>query len=128
MNIQLIWDEPFENAVLWQFEGFIGVVDYMPYMNDSIGRAMIDPDTRYDMVLDMGGAIPLPNRPFRYIAQAIIGAPPNLKLVACASTNPLTRAVIQNTLGREPLLAGRFALYNTYQAACDAVAAARQGD
>lgn len=128
MHIQLMWDEPFENVVQWNFEGAFGVIDYMPPMNDSIGRAMVEPDARHDVVLNMGGAIPLPNRPFRYLVQAINGAPPNLKLVACASTNPLTRAVIANTLGREPSLNGRFALLPSYDDACHLIQQSRQGD
>ncbi|MEO0564119.1 MAG: hypothetical protein AAF125_18585 [Chloroflexota bacterium] len=104
MQITLHMDEPRENCVLWRFEGFIGVIDYMPPMNDSIGRAMIDPDTDYFVVLDMGAAMPFPNRSFGRVAQPIIGAPPNLKRVVIASTNPLTRLLIAITLGREPLL------------------------
>lgn len=128
MRVQLIWDEPFENMVLWKFQGVFGMINYLPFMNDSISRAMVEPETRYDVLLDMGAAIPLPNSRFRYLAQAIIAAPPNLKLVVCASTNPLTRIVINATLGREPMLKERFILVTSYQAARDVITASRSRD
>lgn len=128
MHVELLWDEPFPNTVLWRFEGAVGMIDYLPPMNDSIGRAMVEPDTRYDVLVNMGWAVPLPNRPFRYLAQAIVGAPPNLGLVVCASENPLTRAVIAATLGRDPSLAGKFLLFGSYEAARDTIQAARAAD
>jgi len=104
MKIDLVWNEPIPNCVLWRFSGAVGIVDYLPTMNDSITRAMLNPDENYAMLLDMGWSVPLPNRSFAMIARPIIGAPPNLKRVVIAAANPLTRAVIALTLGREPTL------------------------
>ena len=89
---------------------------------------MIDSDTRYDVIVNIGAAMPLPNRPFRYLAQTINGAPPNLKLVVCASSNPLTQALIRLTLLREESLGGRFCLVDTYAQAQDLVRQSRGAD
>ncbi|MEM6527076.1 MAG: hypothetical protein AAF653_02215 [Chloroflexota bacterium] len=117
MRVDITLDEPLENVILWNFTGVIGVMDYMPPINDSITRAMIDPDTRYDAIINIGMAMPLPNRPFRYVAQPLIGAPHNFKFVVCVIHNPLTRVLIAMTLEREPLLRERFFVVNALDAA-----------
>jgi hypothetical protein len=107
MHIQLHLNEPHDNCITWTFHGGIGVVDYMPYMNDSIQQAMIEPDEDWYMLLQMGWTMPFPARSFAMVARPIIGAPPNLKRVVMLTKNPLTRALVALTLGREPLLAER---------------------
>jgi len=107
MHIQLHPHEPHETCITWTFHGGIGIVDFMPYMNDSIQQAMIEPDNDWYMLLKMGWTMPFPNRSFAMVARPIIGAPPNLKRVVLVIQNPLTRAIVIATLGREPLLAER---------------------
>ncbi len=119
MTIQLIWDEPVPNCITWEFERFISIVDYMPYMNDSIQRAMIEQDEDFYVLLNMGWSMPFPNRSFKLVARPIIGAPPNLKRVIIASSNPLTRTLINLTLGREPMLKETLRVVGSYAAALD---------
>ncbi len=117
MQVSMDWDAELDNVLVWQFNGFIGVVHYLPLMNDSILRAMTDPDNRYDFILNMGVCMPLPNRAFRYVEQPIVGAPPNLKRVVIATANPLTRGLIAATLGRSPRLAERLRVVGSMPAA-----------
>jgi hypothetical protein len=119
VDIQLKWHEPVQNCVLWKFEGLIGVIDYLPPMNQSIQQAMINADEDWFVILDMGYTMPFPNRSFAMVARPIIGAPPNLKHVIISSQNPLTRSVIQRTLGQEPMLENRLHVVSSY---ADAVA------
>jgi hypothetical protein len=114
MNIQLKWHEPVQSCVLWKFEGVIGVVDYLPPMNQSIQQAMINAEEDWFVLLDMRYAMPFPNRSFAMVARPIIGAPPNLKRVIISSQNPFTRTLIQWTLGREPLLKDRLHVVSSY--------------
>ncbi|MEL6151926.1 MAG: hypothetical protein AAFV33_17305 [Chloroflexota bacterium] len=127
MHVDITLDEPFENVILWTFVGTIGIMDYMPPLNDSIGRAMTDPDTRYDAIANLGMAMPLPNRPFRYIAQPVVGAPHNFRFVVCVINNPLTNALIATTLGRDPLLKERFFVVSSLEQAAQLIRDSRAG-
>ncbi len=121
MEIRLVWHKPVENCVLWEFSGFIGVVDYLPYMNDSIQQAMLNADTDWFILLNMGSTMPFPNRSFAMVARPIIGAPPNLKRVVIASQNPLTRWLIHRTLGNNPMLTHRLHIVRSYDAALNLI-------
>jgi hypothetical protein len=121
VEIQLRWHEPVENCVLWEFSGFIGVVDYLPYMNDSIQQAMLHADTNWFVLLNMGYTMPFPNRSFALVARPLIGAPPNLKSVVIVSQNPLTRLLVNQTLGNEPLLQNRLHVVSSCEAGFDII-------
>lgn len=116
MDVKLTWHEPVQNCVLWEFSGLIGMVDYLPYMNDSIQQAMIHSDRDWFVLIDMGYTMPFPTRSFSMVARPIIGAPPNLKRVIISSKNLLTRWLINRTLGQEPLLQERLQVVGSYQA------------
>jgi hypothetical protein len=117
MRVKILHDQPYKQCILWEFEGLIGIVDYLPYMNDSIQHVMIDTDANYTMLLNMGWSIPIPTRSFAMIARPMIGAPPNLRQIIIAATNPLTRIILHTTLGRESALNQKLLIVPTYRAA-----------
>ncbi len=127
MRVELLWDEPFDNCVTWQFNGFIGTLDYLPPMSDSIMRAMVDEDARWDVIVNIGAAMPIPRRRFRFVAQPIAGAPPNLGLVVIATHNPITKALIASTLGRDPSVVDQVVVVDSYETAQDTVQQSRNG-
>ena len=121
MNIQLKWHEPVENCVVWEFSGLTGVVDYLPYMNESIQQAMLNADTDWYVLLNMRYTMPFPNRSFAMVARPLIGAPPNLRRVVIVSQNSLTRLVINQTLGSEPVLQDRLHVVSSFETGLDII-------
>ena len=117
MRITLLHDQPRDNCILWEFEGFIGVVDYLPYMNDSIQQAMIDDEADYYVILNMGWSLSFPSRSFKMIARPLIGAPQNLRKIIIAASNPLAQGLLRLTLGREPALQQRLSIGASYDEA-----------
>lgn len=108
MQVELVWDDPDERVVRWQFHGFIGVMDYIMPLNDTATRAVLSDHDSIGVLLDIGWRMPFPNRAFRYLAQAIVAAPPTIRRVAVYVRNPGTRWLIQTRLIQpHPELAAR---------------------
>jgi hypothetical protein len=125
MHVTLTWDDTAETIMRWQFSGWIGLVDYIQPINETARLAIFAEDA-VDAIIDTGWRLPFPNRPFKYLRQAILAAPPSLRLVVIASPNPFTRWVIALRLTRRyPELAGRLAVVNSLAAARGHIAAAR---
>jgi hypothetical protein len=98
MRVTLTWDDAAPGAdgtlVRWEFVGLIGLVDYIVPMNETAQKAIFA-DGDIDAILDMGWAMPFPNRPMLHLYHAIMAAPPALRTVVIASANPLTRGIIR---------------------------------
>ncbi len=97
MNVELVWDNDEETVVRWIFSGFIGTVDYIMPMNDTAGRTIMA-DGNIGAIIDIGWKMPFPNRAFKYLHQAIMVAPSELRVIVIVCKNLFSRLVIGNRL------------------------------
>lgn len=104
MDIELLWDDDEETIVRWAFHGMVGMIDYMIPINETAARGMMN-GGKVDTIVNIGWRIPLPNRPMQELKKPIFAARSyGLGITVLVIKNPITRAVIALTLGRDPEL------------------------
>ena len=99
MCVHLEWDNREKTVIRWDFGGGIGLVNFIIPINETAQRAILSDADSVDAILNIGWRFPFPNRPFRYIAQAILAAPASLDHIVIAAY-PLARLIAAGALAR----------------------------
>ncbi len=95
MNVRYMWDDADETIVRWEFDGFIGVVNYIIGVNETAAMG-IQKGGRAHTIVNMGFKIPLPNRRLREMKKPMLAARwYGLGYVVIVARNPLARLIIQ---------------------------------
>ncbi|MBC8100920.1 MAG: hypothetical protein H7Y11_15880 [Armatimonadetes bacterium] len=97
MRIHLHWDNPEQTIVRWEFEGWIGVLDYMIGINDTASMG-IQNGGKADTILNLNLKLPLPNRHPRELIKPVLAARSyGLGYVVVVTRNPIAIAIIRAT-------------------------------
>ncbi len=105
MKITLTWDDEAQTVVKWEFRGFIGLVEYMRYANETASMAILSESGKAHSLMQIPFfTFPFPQRSFKYMAQTIHAAHSyDMGLVVVAASNPFTRLLLQWKLGSADL-------------------------
>ena len=115
MDVQLQWDNEAETIVRWDFTGWLGTLNYLIPINET-ARMSIFADEPIAAIINIGWHMAFPNRPFKYLRQAILAAPPGLRMIIIACPNPLARLIMRARL-LDDILSNRVILVNSLAAA-----------
>lgn len=124
MHVKLSLEEA--SLIRWDFIGFIGVIDYIIPLNETAAIAIATDTDGVVVLVNMGWTIPLPNRSFGTIRQAVRAAPSNIQRIIIVCANPLTRLVMMLTLGRYADLKERLVIVGSMKKAEEITAASEE--
>jgi|GEM_PF-707219 hypothetical protein len=95
MRVDLHWDDPEQTIVRWEFDRWIGMVDYIIPINETASIGILN-SGRADSILNIGMRLPFPNRYPRELFKPVNAARSyGLGYVVIVTRNPLAMAVIQ---------------------------------
>jgi hypothetical protein len=97
MRVDLHWDDPEQTIVRWEFDGLIGMLDYMMPINETASMGILN-SGRADIILNIGMKLPFPNRHPRTLVQPVLAARfYGLGYIVIVTRNPLAAAIIRAT-------------------------------
>jgi hypothetical protein len=97
MRVDLHWDNPEQTIVRWEFDGWIGIVDYMIPINETAAMGILN-DGRADSILNIGMRLPFPNRHPRQLLKPVLAARSyGLGYIVIVTRNPIAIAIIRAT-------------------------------
>jgi hypothetical protein len=104
LRVHLHWDDPEQTIVRWEFDGWIGLLDYTIPINETASMGILN-SGRADSILNLGLKLPFPNRHPRTLVQPVLAAHSyGLGYVVIVTRNPIAAAIIRATFrqaGRE---------------------------
>jgi len=102
MRVHLQWDNPEQTVVRWEFEGWIGVLDYIITVNETASMGILN-GGRVDSILNMNLKLPFPNRHPRELIKPVVAAQSyGLGYVVVVTRNPIATAIIDATFRNQP--------------------------
>jgi len=102
MRVHLQWDNPEQTVVRWEFEGWIGVLDYIITVNETASMGILN-GGRIDSILNMNLKLPFPNRHPRELIKPVVAAQSyGLGYVVVVTRNPIATAIIDATFRNQP--------------------------
>jgi len=102
MRVHLQWDNPEQTVVRWEFEGCIGVLDYIITVNETASMGILN-GGRIDSILNMNLKLPFPNRHPRELIKPVVAAQSyGLGYVVVVTRNPIATAIIDATFRNQP--------------------------
>ncbi|MDZ4770197.1 MAG: hypothetical protein SGJ24_13790 [Chloroflexota bacterium] len=102
MRVHLQWDNPEQTVVRWEFEGWIGVMDYIVTINETASMGIFN-GGRADSIVNMNLKLPFPNRHPRELIKPVFAAQSyGLGYVVVVTRNPIATAIIDATFRNQP--------------------------
>ncbi|MDZ4766557.1 MAG: hypothetical protein SGI73_18625 [Chloroflexota bacterium] len=99
MRCMIAWADDSQTTLDIQIRGSVGLLDYMPILNDAGGMVTLV-NHPVDLIFDLGWSIPYPARGFQSMRKQILSAPFNICAFVVVARNPLTRATMNALLLR----------------------------
>lgn len=128
MQVHLHWDDDAETIVRWEFDGVIGMTDYMIPVNETAGMGIMA-GGRADVIVNIGWKMPLPNRPLPQIKKPLQAARHyGLGYTVMVVKNPLARWIINTGLLDSDEMREACYVVTSLHAARDRLAALRRDD
>ena len=101
MNVRCLWDDTDETIVRWEFDGFVGLVNYMIAVNETAAMG-IQKGGKANTIVNMGYKLPLPNRRLSELKKPLLSARwYGLGYVIVVAHNPIARMIIQQAFLRD---------------------------
>jgi hypothetical protein len=95
MRVHLQWDDAEQTIVRWEFEGWVGMVNYIIPINDTATMGILH-GGRADSILNMGFKLPFPDRHPRELIKPIRASRDyGLGYVVVVTRNPLAIAILR---------------------------------
>ena len=102
MRVHLQWDNPEQTIVRWEFEGWIGVLDYIIPINETASMGIFN-NGKADSIINMNMKMPFPNRHPRELIKPVLAAQSYaLGYVVVVTRNAIATAIIDATFRNQP--------------------------